>query len=77
MTSSARSAASRFLVVVTLCLASTAVAQTTYTVTDLGTLGGNQSIGQAINNSGQVSGFSYTTGDSTFHAFVISPPTPP
>jgi len=37
---------------------------------DLGTLGGFSSEGVAINDSGQVTGRSYTTAGSTFHAFV-------
>jgi probable HAF family extracellular repeat protein len=38
-------------------------------LTDLGTLGGSSSQGQAINATGQVAGFSYQTGDVVQHAF--------
>jgi probable HAF family extracellular repeat protein len=37
---------------------------------DLGTLGGNQSWGQAVNDSGQVVGSSLTTGDAAYQAFL-------
>ena len=56
-----------------LCFATTALAQVTYTIIDLGTLGGSSSAGFAINNSGQVTGTATTSGGAT-HAFVISPP---
>ncbi|WP_414652315.1 PEP-CTERM sorting domain-containing protein [Ideonella sp.] len=39
---------------------------------DLGTLGGTNSNGAGINNSGQVTGYSQTTGDGTSHAFLYS-----
>jgi probable HAF family extracellular repeat protein len=42
---------------------------TTYTVTDLGTLG-LFSMGHGINSSGQVTGTSYTINNSTYHAFL-------
>src|SRR4051812_26664231 len=42
-----------------------------YTVTDLGTLGGDLSLGSSINNNGQVTGFS-TTAQAQFHAFLYS-----
>ena len=41
-----------------------------YHVTDLGTLGGAYSDGFGINASGQVTGWSYTTGDAADHAFL-------
>ncbi len=46
-----------------------APAQTTYTVTDLGTLGGTFGLAHGVNNSGQVAGFANVTGDTAQHAF--------
>src|SRR5205823_218712 len=50
----------------------------TYTVIDLGNLGGGDSVGFGINNNGQVTGTSSTSdsglGYVNTHAFVISPP---
>jgi probable HAF family extracellular repeat protein len=44
-----------------------------YSVTDLGDLGGPYSYGWAINNAGQVTGWSFTaTSDSVSHAFLYS-----
>ena len=40
------------------------------TITDLGTLGGSHSYAYGINDRGQVVGFSYTSGDTTGHAFL-------
>ena len=40
-------------------------------MTDLGTLGGNSSVGQGINTSGQVVGYSTNT-DSAQHAFLYT-----
>jgi probable HAF family extracellular repeat protein len=39
-------------------------------MTDLGTLGGTYSDGWGINASGQVTGFSSTTGEASWHAFL-------
>jgi probable HAF family extracellular repeat protein len=50
--------------------ASPAIAATTYTLTDLGTLGGSESFAYAINEAGQVIGHSYLAGDTAQHAFV-------
>jgi probable HAF family extracellular repeat protein len=53
-----------------LCLAATVTAQT-YTVTDLGTLGGNQSNALGINDVGQVVGYSWVSnGRSSSRAFL-------
>src|SRR3954447_17065149 len=43
---------------------------TSYTVTDLGTLGGSYTVPSAINTSGQIVGTSLTAGDSAVHAFL-------
>ncbi len=53
-----------------------ATAPPAYTVTDLGTLGGTFSAGTGINASGQVTGYSFTTGDAAVHAFLWTPTTP-
>lgn len=42
-----------------------------YGVIDLGTLGGSFSLGYAINDKGQVDGFSTLPGDQTVHSFVV------
>ena len=70
MTHSSRSALT--LGVLSLCLAVVASAQSTYTVTDLGTLGGHYSIGRGINSSGQVTGRSAFADDTTLHPFLYS-----
>jgi probable HAF family extracellular repeat protein len=43
-----------------------------WTVTDLGTLGGNSSGAYGINASGQVTGSSYITGNAVEHGFLYS-----
>src|SRR5215472_13929731 len=47
-----------------------------YVVTDLGTLGGSQSLANGINAYGQVVGWSYTAGDYFIHAFRTAPNSP-
>src|SRR5688500_17884190 len=42
----------------------------TYVVTDLGTLGGTQSVGLGIDECGKVVGESYPTGSTTNHPFL-------
>jgi probable HAF family extracellular repeat protein len=44
----------------------------TYSITDLGTLGGSQSFATAINNRGQIVGVSALSGDTSFHAFLYN-----
>src|SRR5260370_42623393 len=51
-------------------------AQSRYTVTDLGTLGGSDSQPSGINNSGQVVGLSHISGDANQHAFRTAPNCP-
>src|SRR3954468_12922134 len=46
-----------------------------YTVTDLGTLGGSESFANGLNASGQVSGASYMLGDADYHTFLWKPTT--
>ena len=44
-----------------------------YTVTDLGNLGGSDgAIAKAINNSGEVIGYGYLSGNTYYHAFIYS-----
>jgi probable HAF family extracellular repeat protein len=43
---------------------------------DLLTLGGTESFGGSINASGQVAGFSNTTGDAAYHAYLWTPTVP-
>src|ERR1700690_4651734 len=44
----------------------------TYTVTDLGVLGGTNSAAYGSNASGQISGWSSVNGSSNIHAFIYS-----
>ncbi len=54
---------------VLLCL-KTAIAQTTYTVTDLGTLGGTFGVATGINNKGWADGNANLPGDTKQHDFL-------
>ena len=54
----------------------TAAHAASYTVTDLGTLGGTESFGSGLNAGGQVAGASYTTGGAAYHTFLWKPTTP-
>lgn len=49
-----------------------APAAATYTASRLGTLGGQSTFVQAINNSGQMVGWSHITGTSIRHAFLFT-----
>jgi probable HAF family extracellular repeat protein len=49
---------------------------TSGTMHDLLTLGGTESFGGSINSSGQVAGFSNTTGNAAYHAYLWTPSTP-
>ncbi len=55
---------------ISLAVTVTADVSSPYSVTDLGTLGGNESFGYAINNSGTMIGLANTTGDTTTHPFL-------
>jgi probable HAF family extracellular repeat protein len=65
-------AAALLVCVSTAGVACPARADIAYTLTDLGTLGGDDSVGTAVNNSGQVTGFAYTAGGAQ-HAFLSGP----
>ena len=54
-----------------MAVALAAAQQPSYTVKDLGTLGGSFSLAYGINNAGQISGFSTLSGDEVVHAFVM------
>ena len=53
-----------------LLAASPTLATPIYSITDLGTLGGRQSMAYGINDSGQVVGDSWLPGESADHAFL-------
>jgi probable HAF family extracellular repeat protein len=54
---------------VALCLAPAGLTQTRYSIADLGTLGGANSRGLGINNSGQITGYA-DTGGGFYQAFL-------
>jgi probable HAF family extracellular repeat protein len=58
--------------VLTFFLLSTAFAQASYTVIDLGTLGGTYSAGLGINAYAEVTGTASTTRDAAGHVFLFS-----
>jgi probable HAF family extracellular repeat protein len=65
------------IVLSALALSVTAAAHAaSYTVIDLGTLGGTESFASGLNASGQVAGASYTTADVAYHTFLWKPTTP-
>jgi probable HAF family extracellular repeat protein len=57
--------------------AQAASTEPSYTVTDLGTLGGTRSHAFDINDAGQVVGYSDASGDSGMHAFLYDASTTP
>lgn len=61
--------------VTVLCIAASPIfAAPTYSITDLGTLGGTGSWAAGLNNSGQVAGYAnYSTAHGSVHAFLWSP----
>ncbi len=67
------SLALRFILLVLLSLfASVQAYAQSYTIIDLGSLGGGYSIATCINNKGQVVGNSNTSGDQVLHPFIWS-----
>ena len=58
------------LITLSLAIPTVLRAQTGYTITNLGSLGGSSATASAINNSGQIVGSSMITGDTAFHAFL-------
>ena len=67
-TNSLRYAAGLALAALALALSAAVHAQSGYTITNLGTLGGTTSAGTAINASGQVAGTAQTTNDAASRA---------
>jgi len=57
------------LVLLFIMMSSQAIAVPSFTITDLGTLGGNESNALGINNSGQIVGYSRTNSNLD-HAFL-------
>ncbi len=53
-------------------LAGAAWAQPVYTYVNVGTLGGSSTYGLGINASGEVTGYSWTAGNASCHAFIYS-----
>jgi probable HAF family extracellular repeat protein len=60
-----------FILLDFVSLQTAAIAQK-YIITDMGTLGGSQSFAYAINDSGQVAGYSWIKGNADGHSFLYS-----
>jgi probable HAF family extracellular repeat protein len=58
----------RLLITAALAVVGTSASAASYTFTELGTLGGSSSIAYGINDGGQVVGYSYLTGNGSYHA---------
>ena len=69
----ARSRIIRMGVAAAACAVAFAAQAVTYSVTELGSLGGTRTIANAVNSSGQVAGYSYNSGDLNYHAFITGP----
>ena len=61
------------LVTLGLTISVKIVFATGVTIQDLGTLGGTSSFSSAVNNGGQVVGFTYLPDDTKVHAFSWTP----
>ena len=59
-------------IVINLISPQTSAKDQKYVITDLGTLGGTESFPYAINDSGQIVGYSWMAGDAGGHSFLYS-----